>query len=944
MSENFSENQWQQITDLFNSIADLPSAERASALAKISDPHLRAEVGALLAADTGDDSFLQMSPMQLVNSTDTRIPSNIGKYKILHEIGRGGMGAVYLATREDFKNKVAVKIIKRGMDTDEILRRFQTERQILANLEHPNIARLIDGGVSDDGLSFLVMEYVAGEDLLTYGENHSPSLTQKLKIFRKICAAVGYAHRNLVVHRDLKPSNIIVSVDGEPKLLDFGISKLLTDENADTGTATSLGMMTPNYASPEQFRGETVSTATDIYSLGVILFELLTGELPYRIRSKRFEEAARIIAETEPIKPSLVENSKFKIQDSRFKTENAEAAGSYKFQTNSSESKVQIPKTRDQIQKTSSKQNTQNAKLLRGDLDNIILKALRKEPARRYATVEQFSEDIRRHLDGLPVTARPDTFSYRAEKFVKRNFAAVSAAAAVFLILLAAVAGISWQYVRAERQRISAEKRFGEVRQLANNVVFKYHDEIASLQGATKVRAMLITDALQYLDSLAQETGGDVSLQTELGQAYLRIGNIQGGAYQGNTGDTAAAVESYRKSLALFENAAQKSQSDDNLQAQLAEAHKKLGLALRKTGDKQAGEHFQTAVAINEKLLAAQPNDNARKIQTAQAYVNLCRVMPKGLAANESVETCRRALPLLESVSAETPNDKAVLSEMQTTQNILGIQFGMMADAVDKETETAKAQEFYARAADYFREAAKNADKLVIIEPANAIYRRQVFGTRLNESTARLNSGESGEALQIQQNLLEKARQESAADRENAQAQQDVASTLSQIGLTQIERKEFPAAYASFRQSVELLEKLIGQDAANKELQQDCFNNLIYSGDALKGQNDHGAAVKTYRAAFDFAQKAAKLKDTPFAKFAEGWSHEKIGESLMTEAERAAAPSEKRGKYLAAREEFEKAAALWQDEETAPENFGLSEDLTAATQKKSAECQSKAAL
>jgi non-specific serine/threonine protein kinase/serine/threonine-protein kinase len=463
-------------------------------------------------------------------------------------------------------------------------------------------------------------------------------------------------------------------------------------------------------------------------------------------------------------------------------------------------------------------------------------------------------------------------------------------------------------------------------------------------KGATKVRETLITDALQYLDSLARESSGDALLSTELGQAYLRIGNIQGGAFQGNTGDTEAAIASYRKALNLFEQVAQTNSSSLDIKAHLSETHKKLGLALRRAADKTANAHFQTAVTLNEELLAARPDDNAQKIQMAQAYVNLCRVLPKGLAAGESVETCQRALPLLQTVYLQTPSDKAVLSEMQTTENILGIQFGIMADGIDKETEAEKAKEFYRAAADHFQAAAQNAEKLALVEPSNAIYRRQVFGTRLNESTARLNSGESETALQIQQSILKNAENEAAADGENVQAQQDVASTLSQIGLTYTTRREFSSALIHFKKALSALDRLIAKDAANSELQQDYFNNYIYSGDALSGQRDYESAKKSYRDAFEFAQTAPKLKDSPFVRFAEGMMHEKIGTCLMIEAENAPPNGDRQRKYQAAREEFQKALIYWQDKESAPGKFGLSDELIATAQQKFADCEKKSAL
>ena len=405
------------------------------------------------------------------------------------------------------------------MDTDAVVSRFRFEQQILASLEHPNIARFLDGGVTVDGLPFYAMEYVEGDFIDDFCKEKSLNVIEKLELFREVCAAVQYAHQNLVIHRDLKPKNILVTRDGKPKLLDFGIGKILTPGEAEEfGTATQFGMMTPAYASPEQIRGRRIGTTSDIYSLGVILFEILTGEKPYKISSKSQIEIERAILETEPARPSAIQNSKFKIQDSK------------------SDFKVQ------------------NSKHLKGDLDNIILKSLRKNPNERYASVQEFSEDIRRHLIGLPVSARPLTIGYRASKFFRRNKGAVVAGAFIFLALFTGIIIALWQakIARAERER--AEHRFTEVRELANNVIFKYHDAIASLPGATATREMLVRDALKYLDKLSSEAEGNIELQRELAAAYFKLGDVQGKQYEANIGDTEGAVQSYQKAIALFES------------------------------------------------------------------------------------------------------------------------------------------------------------------------------------------------------------------------------------------------------------------------------------------------------------------------------------------------------------------------------------------------------
>ena len=397
MAEAISPERWQQVKSVFEAAIALNQDDRARFLSENcrEDTQLLSLVERLIAADERAEAFLENSPINSLRSTDSQtwIGKRVGHYRVIEELGRGGMGAVYLARREDeFEKVVALKIIRRGMDTDDMLRRFRNERQILAQLDHPNIARLLDGGTTDDGLPYFVMEHVDGIAIDDYCDKHQLSITGQLKLFRQVCAAVSYAHQHLAIHRDLKPSNILVTEDGTPKLLDFGIAKLLAPGVTTSDTVTGMQLMTPEYASPEQARGESsITTASDIYSLGVVLYELLTGESPYDFPSRRADEVARVICETEPQRPSRISG------ESQRKQKGHSAFGN---------------------------------RQLRGDIDNILLMALRKDPARRYSSVEQFSEDIRRHLEGLPVLARPDTPWYRTSKFISRHRAASVGASA----------------------------------------------------------------------------------------------------------------------------------------------------------------------------------------------------------------------------------------------------------------------------------------------------------------------------------------------------------------------------------------------------------------------------------------------------------------------------------------------------------------------------------
>ncbi len=397
-----------------------PSTRRAYLDQTAIAAETRAEVESLLGLETEAEDFMSLSVGEFSKdlleemTAGSLVGQRIGVYEIVSELGVGGMGAVYLANRIDgkFEQRVAIKMLRREFNTDKIRRSFKREKEILAGLAHPNIATLLDAGTTDDGIPYLAMEYVKGEPIDEFCRRQNLPLNARLKLFNKVCDAVGLAHRNLIIHRDLKPSNILVNEDGEPKLLDFGISKLL-DTNADEGTqVTQLGALTPQYASPEQIRGEPVTTATDVYSLGVVLFRVLTGSLPYRLRNQTNGNLLHAIIETRPALPSET---------------------------------ALTPTTRQQ---------------LKGDLDNIILKALSKEPERRYQTVEQFTADIWRFVDGLPVLARPATLRYRISKFVTRNKAQVIAAVFVVVALLVGITVALYQAKSAREQaRVAREQR-----------------------------------------------------------------------------------------------------------------------------------------------------------------------------------------------------------------------------------------------------------------------------------------------------------------------------------------------------------------------------------------------------------------------------------------------------------------------------------------------------
>lgn len=481
---------WAKVNQLFYAAMEKPPGEWSAFLkeACADDPQLREEVESLLDAHQRGQDFIETSAVidsiSLIAEQEAFVAAGrqIGSYKIIQQIGRGGMGTVYLASRADglYEKPVAVKLMKRGMDSDEVLRHFRNEQRILGEFDHPNIARLFDGGITESGLPYFVMEYVDGRPIDDYCDERSLSITKRLEIFQQVCAAVSYAHRNLVVHRDLKPSNILITTEGAPKLLDFGIAKILQSETGEESTVTGILLMTPEYASPEQAQGLPVTTLSDVYSLGVILYELLTGHDPYPLKNRSHVEIARAIAETQPILPSAV------IDADGSKTREG---------------------TRERLQKR-----------LRGDLDNIALMALRKEPRRRYQSVDQMSEDIHRHLQGLPITARKDIFLYRSAKFLQRNKTAIAITVFALLAITISTGIIQW---RANRQARYANEFAEEIRYIETMLLSTYTAPLHDVR--PKMR--LARQRLQRIEKITQE-GGDLAYgpgNNALGQGYLLL-------------------------------------------------------------------------------------------------------------------------------------------------------------------------------------------------------------------------------------------------------------------------------------------------------------------------------------------------------------------------------------------------------------------------------------
>ena len=761
--------------------------------------------------------------------------ARIGPYRVIREIGRGGMGTVLLAVRSDdaFQKRVAIKILKRGMDTEAIVRRFRTERQILASLEHPYIAGLLDGGTTPDGLPYFAMEYVEGQPIDEYCHARQLDTSARLQLFRKICAAVQHAHQNLIIHRDIKPTNVLVTADGTPKLLDFGIAKLLNPELAGQTLAPTLlpgpQLLTPEYASPEQVRGLPVTTAADVYSLGVLLYELLTGRRPYRIPSHNLADIARVVCDSEPVRPSTAVTG---IEDDSAPADAiTQVAGTGAASTGT-------------FERVRTADSARLRKRLAGDLDTIILKALSKEPSRRYASVDQFSEDIRRHLTGLPVIARHDTLRYRASKFVRRNRTAVAAGLLVVLALVLGIASTAWQAREAARERARAEQRFDDVRQLANASLFDLHDAIRDLPGSTPARQMLVSKGLTYLDRLSRDAGDRPDLKRELAAAYVKVGDVQGRPLHPNLGDTSGALESYRKAVATYESLGAATSADAALRREAAAAYQRLSEVVSATGKmpealtlatKALSLHREAAELISRGA-ASVPADVQRDIVASHTRVG--DLLSATGDTNGAIEQRRLAVSSMERLAAAAPDDRDNIRQLGIAYFKLGNSLGN--PNYPNAGDTTGALQQLERSYDVFRRA-------TAAYPSNGAFRRNLAVAGSAVSDVLLALKRHDEALARQREVLAAVQALSAADPANVTAKNDIAISLSKIGEILVETGRSSEAVREFERALEIHQGLAAADAANHTLKLEVASdyNRIATAQANIGRREAALANHT---------------------------------------------------------------------------------------------------
>ena len=665
--------------------------------------------GASGARDTEAGDASAPPQPQVEPGTERRV----GPYRLLRELGHGGMGTVYLAVRADehFHKRVALKVVRGGAGSEAVVRYFKRERQILAGLDHPNIAKLLDGGTTDDGLPYFVMEYVEGQRIDTYCNEHRLPIVERLRLFQVVCAAVQYAHRNLIVHRDLKPGNIIVSPDGVPKLLDFGIATLLDSgaSSAAAPTATAL-LLTPEYASPEQARGEAITTASDVYSLGVVLYELLTGQQPYRFRNRNALEVLRAVVDQEPQTPSAaVERPRLEA------AETSDATGA------PAPTVLQVSRTREgtlgRLQRR-----------LRGDLDNILMMALRKEPQRRYPSVEALADDIRRYLEGRPVTARRATAGYRAGKFVSRHVAGVAAAAAVVILLVGFAVAMAVQSARvaqerdlAERERVVAQEQQAVAQRERETAerVSAFLVDLFKMSDPYQARGKTIT-AREILDK------GTVKIRTELkDQPEVRA------TLMDTMGDVMASLGQYDRGIPLLEEALQARKAAlgaDHLDVAASLTH--LAIVRLDMGDyAEAATLYREALDIRRKRLGKEHPDVAESLDglagalhekgdyaDAERLYREALAMRRKLLGNEHLDVAR-TLNNLSTVlfgNGDYAEAESLMRESLTLKRkLLGNEHPNVANGLNNLAALLRAKGDYAGAEPLHREAVALDRKLV---------------------------------------------------------------------------------------------------------------------------------------------------------------------------------------------------------------------------------------
>jgi len=832
---------WNRVQELFLVAVELPGGERSQLLDSLCahDPELRAEVESLLASDRDSATVIVQAihgEAALLFDSTLLAGKRLGAYRIVREIGRGGMGAVYLAVRDDeeYQKQVAIKVVKPGMDTVEVLDRFRYERQILANLDHPNIARLFDGGSTSDGLPFFVMEYVEGQPVNTFCRESRLNNRARCELFLRILEPVSYAHRNLVVHRDLKPGNIFVTAEGTPKLLDFGIAKLLSGNPDGSQTATTvLRPFTPEYASPEQVRGLSVTTSTDIYSLGAVLYELLTERRAQPITTSTPEELERTVCQSEPTRPSQVAPS------------------------------------------------------VDADLDNIVLMAMRKEPERRYHSVDQFAEDIQRHLEGRPVLARQNSVAYRVRKFVLRNRVEIGM---VMLVVASLTVGLVISIAQARRARVAmrvaesqraiavhestraetearrteealaseaqqreaaeqerdiaqeqkaiAEQRVAELFDLADSTLFDAHDAISKLPGSMAARKSIVDTTLKYLEHLREQTGLSDQMRIALAAAYYKVSLIQGSTSGPSMQDFAAAEASLQKGKSIILPLYQKKSSDSAVLMRWIEIQSGLADLAYQAGRQQEAISIETELLpVTHKRAQIKPCSPACELQEPVIENDLGKKY-LGMSDPRGLDHAMRGVAIMRVLVSRYPDNVAV---KQAFGSLLAAAAGALRDSGELD-----------RATEYYRQSIQIREQLLHDQP-------QDNGTMHNLMVAYgnyaivlgvpgyPNLNKPAEARVYAAKSLALAREAANSDPQDATARMGEGMALARLGMIDPPPDGVKDSLATLQKSYEIAEPIAKANPKSAAYANQLATILDFQGHRFETLGQRDDAIQSYR-------------------------------------------------------------------------------------------------
>ena len=835
---------WRRVKEIFAAALDMEPSQRARYVAEAcaDDAELRAEVSSLLEShDTADDFIaepaVQRAGMARAHPPRDWVGRRLGPYRIVGEAGRGGMSQVLKAVRDDhqYEQQVAIKLLKPGLDTGSLLRRFKAERQILAQLSHPNIAHLLDGGATEEGAPYLVMEYIEGKPIDVFCDERQLSVNHRLDLFRALCSAVHYVHQHLMVHGDLKGGNVLVTEQGVVKLLDFGIAKLLGPApplGRDEPGGTTFLALTPEYAAPEQVRGEPITTAGDVYSLGVLLYRLLAGALPHDVSGLSTWALAQEICERDPVAPSVKA-------------------------------------------KTASGGHASFAPALIGDLDNIVLKAMKKRPEERYGSAEQLSDDLHRYLRGFPVAARPDTRGYRARKFLRRHKAAAVAAGLFVGALVTGIVTTSWQVQVARAERSRAQRHFEQVHDLTTVFLFDVYDTVEKLPGGTSARKLLVENSLKYLAALEHEARDAPQLQRDLAVAYERLGDVQGDYIGANLGDTQGAVENYRRALKLRRALVDHKPSLEARRELLRSCVVLSELRIEQGATEEALSLAREAVQLADTLLRDKEATAVDRRYAAVSYMTWG--WEQGLLGQvePGMDAMNKARALFEKLAAEEPQSVQARRDLMLIAGRMG---DVYLDGIHSQPD---------KALPFYEETLRLVEPLATENPLDADLQRARAFTLMTIGLAQNNLGRPREALANHERALELIERLRAADEADRLAPLAAGFVLNGRGESRMLLREYAAALHDFSQAETIVRNAPPQptDVAEIRLLPGMtYANLARAAALLAGETSTPANLRSKyaRDAREWSQRALNLIQPLTADILEGKRAKRILDEMST--------------------------------------------------------------